>query len=207
MRTPFKPRFLQHFLPARTRQPTGNSTGPKSMSRIASGGTGCRWRCRRTAAPPGAAPDDLIEHGPLVGAEVDHAVGDDGVGPAVLDGQPLASPSRNSTCRVRERAGCRRDLASISAVMSTPTTCPSARPGRRRRRCRTRRPNRRRRPARPVSGAGRTGWPTPAKDSTAVGQGATTPRRSRAARRGGRPVWKWKSPWGSVATSRYLFRT
>ena len=60
----------------------------RSMSRIASGGTGrplaMSANCSRR---PGAARAGSLEHGTLVGAQVDDAVGDHGVGPAVLDGE------------------------------------------------------------------------------------------------------------------------
>ena len=92
------------------------------MSRIASGGTGrplaMSANCSHAARAQHAA--DLVEHGPLVGAQVDHAVGDHHVGPAVLDRQLLgealaeldvveAERSRRSSVTWRaSRGSCRR---------------------------------------------------------------------------------------------------
>jgi hypothetical protein len=111
---------------------------------------------------------DLRERRLLVGAEVDDAVGDDGVGPAVLDGELLEVALRISTWSRSSSSATARDRSIISWVMSTPITRPS-RPT-----CSaamkvsnpppeptstTRSPG--------PSGRRTNGFPTPAKDSTA----------------------------------------
>src|SRR5687767_6028375 len=124
-------------------------------------------------------------------------------------GRCSARPSRNSTCVKPSASAVARDLASISGVMSTPTTRPvsptwpaatklskpAPEPT-----STTRSPDR--------SGRSENGLPTPAKDSTARSGSPSTAAGSypnRAA--SGLPVWKWKERFGSVATSRYLSRT
>ena len=78
------------------------------MSRSASGGTGRPLAMSANCSqPPGSQhAADLVEHGPLVGAQVDDAVGDDDVGPAVR--RPAASrrrPHGTRRGRVPERVG------------------------------------------------------------------------------------------------------
>ncbi len=79
--------FGEHLMPALTGQPTGNSTGPQVDV------THGFWWDGSTVGDVGELQDaarledavDLVERGALVGAEVDHAVGDHDVGPCVLD--------------------------------------------------------------------------------------------------------------------------
>ena len=78
--------------------------------------------CSHTARPQD--PVDLVEHRPLVGAQVDHPVGDHDVRPAVLHRERLGQPFAELDVVEPERAAVWRDLSSISAVMSTPTTRP-----------------------------------------------------------------------------------
>lgn len=79
--------FGEHLMPALTGQPAGNSTGPQVDVTQS-----LRWN----GSPIGDVGElqhparcehavDLVEDGALVGAQVDHAVGDHHVGPVVLD--------------------------------------------------------------------------------------------------------------------------
>ena len=122
-------RFFEHLLPARTGQPAGDSAGPEVdvAQRLGWNGpaVGDVGELQPAARAEHAA--DLGEHGALVGAEVDDAVGDDDVGPAVVDRAALRRGLRGTRRgRSRARRRSRATSSSISAVMSMPTTRPVA---------------------------------------------------------------------------------
>ena len=79
--------FGEHLVPARTGQPTGNSTGPQVDVTHGFGWDGSTvgdvGELQDAARPEDAV--DLVECGALVGAQVDHTVRDHDVGPCVLD--------------------------------------------------------------------------------------------------------------------------
>ena len=78
----------EHRPPARTGQPASDSTSPQVDVAPRLGGDGPAvgdvGELQHAAGAQHAV--DLIEHGALVGAQVDHPVGDHRVGPSVLDG-------------------------------------------------------------------------------------------------------------------------
>jgi hypothetical protein len=78
---------LEHFLPARTGQPAGYSTGPQVDVPQRSGWYGAAvGDIGELDAPAGAQyPEHLGEYRVLVGAQVDDPVGDHHVGPAVIN--------------------------------------------------------------------------------------------------------------------------
>src|SRR5579885_1901834 len=78
---------LEHLLPARTGQPAGNSASPQVDVPQRLGWHGPAVGDFRELEHTARAQDpaDLLEHCLLVGAQVDHTVGDHRVGPAVLD--------------------------------------------------------------------------------------------------------------------------
>src|SRR5690606_41167492 len=83
--------LLEHPTPARPGQPAGDSTGPE----VDVLGGGLRYRPPvgdvgelQPAAGP-EHPPDLAEHGALVRTQIDDAVGDHHVSPAVLDRERL----------------------------------------------------------------------------------------------------------------------
>src|SRR5262249_11021389 len=79
-----EPAVVQHLLPARTGQPAGYSTGPQVDVAPGRGGHRAAGGDVGDLQPPAGAqhPEDLGEYGRLVGAQVDHPVGDHHVGPA-----------------------------------------------------------------------------------------------------------------------------
>ncbi len=90
----FEPGVFEHPLPARTGQPSGDSTGPQIdiAYRLDRDGTavGDVGELQRAAGAQDA--EDFGEDGLLVGAQVDDTVGDDDVGPSVIDGHGLCEP-------------------------------------------------------------------------------------------------------------------
>ena len=91
-------------MPALTGQPTGNSTGPQVDVSHRLGGDGSTvgdvGELQHTARLEHAV--DLVEHGALVGAQVDDAVGDHDVGPAILDRQLLGETATELDVRQTE---------------------------------------------------------------------------------------------------------
>src|SRR6516165_968232 len=86
-----EPRLAQHLLPGCTRQTTGDSSGPEID--VVDGRLG-NWAAVGDVGElqPATGPqhaEDLGEHRALIGTEVDHAVADHDVGPAVVHRQPL----------------------------------------------------------------------------------------------------------------------
>jgi hypothetical protein len=79
---------LEHFLPAHTGQPTGNSSRPEVdiPDRLLGhlDAVGDVGELEHPAGPQNA--EELGEAPLLVGDQVEHPVGDDHVGPAVVDG-------------------------------------------------------------------------------------------------------------------------
>lgn len=86
-----EPDLFQDFLPACARQAASNSGGPEID--VSEGS----FRHRPSVSDIGeleAAPrpkdtENLVKRRALVGAEIDHAIADDDVGPAGFDGQLL----------------------------------------------------------------------------------------------------------------------
>lgn len=103
---------LEHFLPARTGQPVGYSTGPQLDVPQRSG-----WH-RGTVGdggeldPPAGAqhPEDLGEHRVLVGAQVDDPLEITTSAQQSSTGNTSAKPWRNSTCARPSASAVWRDF-------------------------------------------------------------------------------------------------
>ena len=82
-----EPAIFEHCLPTRTGQPAGDSTRPQVNVAHCFKRYGTTVGDVRELHPAAWAQNspNLVEHGPLVSAQVDDTVGDDDVGPAVLD--------------------------------------------------------------------------------------------------------------------------
>jgi len=80
---------FEHLLPARTGSPPAIQAAQRSVSRSASDEMARLFAMSANCSVPAGSQDapDLGEDGLLVGAEIDRAVGDDDVGPAVCDGK------------------------------------------------------------------------------------------------------------------------
>src|SRR5437773_7894654 len=80
-----EPAVMEHFLPARTGQPAGYSTGPQVDIAHRLDGYGAAVGDVGELEPPARVqhPEDLGEHRPLVSAQVDDPVGDNHVGPPI----------------------------------------------------------------------------------------------------------------------------
>ena len=138
------------------------------MSRSASGGTGRPLAMSANCSvPPGRKhAADLAEHGALVGAEVDHAVRDDDVGPPVVDRDGFGESVAELDVRESEGAGGVARLARASRAS-----------------CR----HRRRDPSRrPESAATNESKPAPEPRSTTRSPGCEASQRERVADTGER---------------------
>ena len=107
-----KAAVFEHLLPARTGQPAGNSAGPEVdvAQRLGWDGSAVGDVCELEAPAGLEGAVDLGEHRALVGTEVDDAVRDDDVGPAVFDGEGFGEPFAELDVVVGERSRGRARL-------------------------------------------------------------------------------------------------
>ena len=119
-----EPDVLKHLLPGCARQTTGNSRRPEIdvADRRFGYGLAIRDVGKLQTAARAQDAEDFGEDRALVGAQVDHAVADDDIGPAVFDRQILCESVTEFDVASPNFVIVARDFASISSVMSTPTT-------------------------------------------------------------------------------------